>query len=40
MAAGILFLVSAAGYAAVKLFLRPKEDLDEYYWEVRKSTPA
>jgi hypothetical protein len=41
LAAGLLFCVSAAGYAAVKIFLRPKEgsELDEIYWEFEDKLP-
>lgn len=39
--AGTLFSVSAAGFACVRLFLRPKEDsdLDTYYYEFEDQHP-
>jgi hypothetical protein len=39
---GSLFCISSAGYALVRIFLKPKENsgLDEIYWEFEESDPA
>jgi hypothetical protein len=40
--AGPLFLISAAGYVYVRIYLRPKDDsdLDDYYYEFEEQHPA
>jgi hypothetical protein len=37
--AGPMFLLSLAGHIYVKLKMRPKDDIDEYYYEVEDQHP-
>jgi len=40
--AGPLFLISAASYVYVRIYLRPKDDsdLDDYYYEFEEQHPV
>ena len=38
--AGPLFLISIAAHIYVKIKLRPKDDLDDYYYEFEDSHPG